>query len=134
MLDPNRAKGGFADLVGYDLVRWDPDGVAVTLTVAEQHQNRSGAMHGGVLTTLIDTACGYAGCYAPPGAEGRRAFTLSLNTHFIFAAQKGMVLTATARQTGGGRSIFFATCEVTNQDGKVIGRGEGTFKYIQLRR
>ena len=130
MSDSLRAKGGFADLVGYDLTRWQEDLAEVSLTVGPQHINRSGVMHGGMLVTLIDTACGYAGCYSPEGAAPRRAFTLSINSHFIAAAHEGSRLIARGKRSGGGRSVFFSSCEVTDQDGHVIGRGEGVFKYI----
>jgi uncharacterized protein (TIGR00369 family) len=86
-------------------------------------------MHGGVLSTLIDTACGYCGCYAPEGEAPRRAVTLSLTTNFIGAGQPGQRLTARAQRSGGGKSVFFADCTVADQDGRVVGSGQGTFKY-----
>jgi uncharacterized protein (TIGR00369 family) len=128
--DPLRAHGGFADLVGYELTRWEEDLAEIALTVAERHLNRSGVMHGGVLTTLIDTACGYCGCYTPQGETPRRAFTLSLTSSFIGAGKAGQRLTARARRSGGGKSVFFADCTVTDDDGRVIGSGQGTFRYI----
>jgi len=132
--DPLKMHGGFADLVGYKLANWQNDLAEVTLTLDQRHMNRSGVMHGGVLTTLIDTACGYCGCYTPEGAEPRRAFSLSLTCSFIGTAHKGSRLTARARRSGGGKSVFFADCEVLDEAGRVIGSGQGTFKYITLRR
>ena len=132
--DPLRAHGGFADLVGYELVRWEEDVAEVALTLAERHLNRSGVMHGGVLTTLIDTACGYCGCYTPQGQTARRAFSLSLTVSFIGTGQKGQRITARATRSGGGKSVFFADCTVSDQEGRVIGSGQGTFKYIILRK
>ncbi|MGD1877532.1 MAG: PaaI family thioesterase [Kiloniellaceae bacterium] len=132
-VDPLRAHGGFADLVGYTLVTWQEDIAEVALTVEDRHLNRSGVMHGGVLTTLIDTACGYCGCYAPKGETPKRAFTLSLTCNFVGTGRLGRRMTARARRSGGGKSLFFADCEVLDDDGRVIGTGQGTFKYITLR-
>jgi len=132
--DPLQVHGGFADLVGYELVNWQDDLAEVTLALAARHMNRSGVMHGGVLTTLIDTACGYCGCFSPEGAPPRRAFTLALTANFVGAGHKGQRVTARARRTGGGKSVFFADCEVRDEEGRVIGTGQGTFKYITLRR
>ncbi len=132
--DPQPGHGGFADLVGYKLENWQEDLAEVALTVEAHHLNRSGVMHGGVLSTLIDTACGYCGCYAPADAAPRRAFSLSLTCNFIGTVQEGQRLLARARRAGGGRKLFFADCEVTDQDGRVIGSGQGTFKYITLRK
>lgn len=131
--DPLRARGGFADLVGYELATWEADLAEIALTVEAHHLNRSGVMHGGVLTTLIDTACGYCGCYSAAGETPRRAFTLSLTTSFIGTAKAGQRLVATGRRSGGGISIFFAECEVRDEEGRLIGSGQGSFKYITLR-
>jgi uncharacterized protein (TIGR00369 family) len=133
MSDPLRHHGGFADLVGYQLGAWRQDYAEVTLVVAERHINRSGVMHGGVLSTLIDTACGYCGTYSPEAGMRRRAFTVSLTSHFIASAPVGARLTAAARRTGGGRQIFFSTCQVSDQDGRLIGQGDGVFKYLRDR-
>ncbi len=130
MSDPIRKKGGFGDLVGYELTLWEEHRAEVALTLDGRHMNRSGFMHGGVLTTLIDTACGYAGTFTPPGKEPRRAFTLSLDAQFISAAGEGERLVATALRSGGGLTIFFSTCRVLGEDGRLIGQGSGTFKYI----
>jgi uncharacterized protein (TIGR00369 family) len=115
------------------LTTWRDDLAEVTLAVDQRHMNRSGVMHGGVLSTLIDSACGFSGCYAPEGEERRRAFTLSLTCNFIGTAQQGGRLIARARRSGGGKSLFFADCEVRDEAGRIIGSGQGTFKYIILR-
>ena len=129
MHDPLRPHGGFADLVGYQLTSWQEDAVELTLTVETRHLNRSGVLHGGVLTTLIDTACSYCGCFTPEGATPRRAFTLSLNCQFIATAEAGTRLTARAEPSGGGRQVFFSRAEVRDQSGRLIGQGEGVHRY-----
>ena len=129
MTDPHRPKGGFADLVGYELGDWRRDHAEIRLEVEARHLNRSGVLHGGVLTTLIDTACGYAGCFAGEAEAPRRAFTLSLDCHFVATAVAGARLTASASKTGGGGRIFFARAEVRDQDGRLIGQGAGVFRY-----
>jgi uncharacterized protein (TIGR00369 family) len=121
--------GPFAKLIGYEMSEWDADHATIVLTVEEQHINRSGVLHGGVLATIIDTACGFAGCYQAPPLPCRRAMTLTLHTQFIGPAEVGARLSATARRTGGGRQIFFSSCEVRDQDRRLIARGDGTFRY-----
>lgn len=128
MLDPLGRKGGFAELVGYELTEWRQDYAAVTLTVEERHLNRSGFLHGGVLATLLDTACGYSGTHSATEGHIRRAFTLSLNSHFVAPAEAGATLIAVAERTGGGRRTYFSRCEVRDQEGRLIGQGEGVFQ------
>ena len=121
--------GPFAGLVGYELGDWSEGRAIVTLQVAGHHMNRTGILHGGVMATLIDSACGLAGCYRAPPAPSRRAMTLSLHTQFLGPVLPGTRLTAEATQTGGGRQTFFTSCEVRDQDGRLVGRGDGTFRY-----
>ncbi len=129
MDDPHRPRGGFADLTGYELGAWREDYAEVHLSVDGRHLNRSGVAHGGVLATLIDTACGYAGNYSADPTHPRRSLTLSMTTQFIAPAKEGARLTATARRSGGGRQVFFAACEVHDQDGHLVARGDGVFRY-----
>ncbi len=133
MNDPLHPMGGFADLVGYSLGQWREDYVEIRLEVGSRHLNRSGVLHGGVLTTLIDAACGYAGCYAAAPEVPRRAFTLSLDCHFTAAAEAGDRLSASARRTGGGRQVFFSRAEVHDQNGRLVAQGAGVFRYRGLR-
>jgi uncharacterized protein (TIGR00369 family) len=128
--DPPLQHGGFAELIGYRVAEWTPGRAAVALEVAERHLNRSGVLHGGVMSTLIDTACGYSGCYCPHPDRARRAMTLQLSTQFVAPVRLGARLSATATVTGGGRSVFFAACTVYDDAGTLVGHGEGVFRYI----
>ena len=129
MLDSLRHRGGFADLVGYRLEAWRENYAEVTVTLGPEHLNRSGVMHGGVLTTMIDAACGYAGCYSADPDQPRRAFTLSLEAQVVASAKAGSTLTVKAEKTGGGRQIFFSRAQAVDQDGRLVGQGSGTFRY-----
>jgi len=126
-LIPESELSGFARLIGYRLVRWELDYAEVAMELGSQHLNRGGVAHGGALTSLIDTACGFAGCWAPPG-ESRAAVTLSLTTSFLAPAKSGRLL-ATARKTGGGRGVFFASAEIRDDADVLIAHGDGVFRY-----
>ncbi|WP_455373192.1 PaaI family thioesterase [Limibacillus halophilus] len=127
------ARSGFSRLTSYRLLAWREDEAEVGVTVEEQHINRSGVLHGGMLATLLDAACGYAGTYSADPEKPRRAFTLSLNCQFIQAAKLGERLVARGVRSGGGKGVFFARAELRNEAGDLIGQGEGVFKYIAPR-
>ena len=131
--DADSERGAFARLTGYRLTHWREGEAEVEVTLDERHTNRSGVLHGGMLTTILDAACGYAGTYSADPAQPRRAFTLSITCQFIKAARQGDHLKARAWISGGGKSVFFSRCEVRDQDGALIGQGDGVFKYITLR-
>ncbi len=129
MTEPLYKHGNFADLIGYRLTAWREGEAEIGLEVDARHMNRSGRLHGGVLATMIDAACGFAGCYEAPPGRGRRAMTLALNTQYIGPVPVGTRLTASARRSGGGRRIFFSTCEVRDQDGRLVATGSATYRY-----
>ena len=122
---------GFGQLVGYRLTLWRPDQAELELHLEARHLNRSHVPHGGVITTLLDTVCGYAGCYSAEPGKIRRAMTLSLNTSFLGQAVASSTLTARARRTGGGQTVFFARGELVDDEGRLIATAEGVFKYLR---
>jgi uncharacterized protein (TIGR00369 family) len=134
MIDPLKEENihdiesGFRGLVGFRLVEWRPDFAMLELKIGPQHLNRSKVLHGGVLTTLIDTVCGYAGCYCTVPGNARKAMTLSLTTSFTGQASTGTIR-AIGRKRSGGRKIYVATAEVFNGKGELIALGESTQRY-----
>ncbi len=127
--DDTEGFGSYLQFLGITLVEWLPDYVVFQLKIdSQKHLNRSGVIHGGVLLSLIDTACGFSGVYDANSESPLRAATLSLATNFV-APISGGTLHAVGRKRGGGENIFFASAEVTNQMGEIVGIGEGSFRY-----
>lgn len=119
----------FRDHVGYGPVAWRENYVELELVLGEKHRNRSGIAHGGVIATVIDAAGGFAGCWCPHPGRIRRASTLSLTTQFVSPGRLGHRLVTTGRARAGGKSIFFATMEIVDDEGKLVATGEGVYKY-----
>lgn len=124
----DQLSGGFNDHLGLRLVQWEKDCAVLELAIEPRHLNRSGVLHGGVVSTLLDAACGFAGCYCTTPGHVRKAVTLSLTTSFTGQATSGTIR-AVARKRAGGRRIFVATAEVTNDKGEIIALGEATYRY-----
>lgn len=120
--------GAYNGLIGTRLVRWQPDYAEVTLILGPQHMNRAGVPHGGVIASLLDSACGYAGNYCTDPERARYCVTLSLTIGFI-GQTRGRQLTARGRVMGGGRKIFMVTGEVSDEHGALIASAQGTFRY-----
>jgi uncharacterized protein (TIGR00369 family) len=118
---------GYHELLGMQVVEWS-EGVAVVELVAdERHLNRSGIVHGGVLTSMLDSALSLAGLYCDAPGRVRRGMTLSLTTTFVGPAGAG-VLRATGRVRGGGRKVYMASGEVIDTDGELLAIAEGSFR------
>ena len=107
--------GGFQKMVGYDIIEWDVNHAVIVLNMTENHTNRHGLAHGGVLMTILDSACTRAGAVCPDTGNIRNASTVSMTTNFIHVA-KDTMLRVVARKTGGGRRIFFATADAFDDD------------------
>src|SRR3546814_3600491 len=63
---------GFNAVLGMKLVEWGDRHAVMELPIRAMHLNRSNALHGGVIATLIDAVCGYAGDWVPPGERRRQ--------------------------------------------------------------
>lgn len=124
---PQTALMGYHELLGMRVVEWSAGVAVVELVADERHLNRSGIVHGGVLTSMLDSALSLAGLYCDIPGRVRRGMTLSLTTTFIEPAGVG-VLRATGRVRGGGRKVFMASGEVTDSQQKLLAIGEGSFR------
>jgi len=118
----------FNHALGIRLTDWSDGCCTVELDVTGDHLNRSGVVHGGVLMTLLDVACGYAGTWTEAQDGTRLCVTLDLTTSFVAPALNGR-LTTVATVSGGGRKIFFARAEVRDEHGKLLAMGQGSFRY-----
>ena len=100
----------------------------VALTLTEKHLNNASNLHGGVTASLLDIAMGLCGTWAESPDERRVAITLSLNTNFSSTAALGARVRAVASCRSAGHKVFMASCDLLDQNDKLIGFGEGVFK------
>ena len=115
--------------LGVRLVDAAPGYCEFRLDIAPQHLNRSGGLHGGVIATLLDAACGYAGLHNEGGAPAGNSSTVMLAISYLAGARAGG-LRAIGRLTGGGRGIYFSAGEVVADDGRLLATAQGSFKRM----
>jgi uncharacterized protein (TIGR00369 family) len=113
--------------LGIELLQWQAERATFGLTIDRQHLNRQAKLQGGVLATLLDVACGYAGLWRPPGEPMAQAVTVMLTVSYLATVQAGRV-TATGRITRSGRWIYFATGDVISEDGTLLATAQGSFR------
>ncbi len=105
------------------------DGARFELMLERRHLNAEGRMHGGMIASLLDAACGLPVRVLGDGQDLVRAVTLSLNIDYL-AAPRGPLVRARGRITGGGRRIVFSQGEVLDQDGTPVAQASGCFKRL----
>ena len=123
-----RSVTGFFQELGAELEEYSQGRAVVALTLTDKHMNNASNLHGGVTASLLDIAMGLCGTWTPSAEERRVAITLSLNTNFSATARVGSRVRAVASCRSGGHKIFMASCDLLDQDDKLIGFGEGVFK------
>ena len=110
----------FAVSSGIELIDADKNSAVCSLHITENHLNAAGAVQGGAIFTLADTAFGMA-------ANNQGKLTVSINNSISYLkSTRGDTLTATARMISSSKRI--CTCEVEVKDnlGELIARMTGT--------
>ena len=121
--------GGFAQWLGIEIVGWDAGGPHLALPVREAFINRNGSVHGGVLLTLLDSACSLAGVSCEKARLVGRVTAVSITANFIAPVSRG-TLHARAALRGGGRRIVLVDGEIRDDDGKLVATGSGVIRRI----
>jgi uncharacterized protein (TIGR00369 family) len=115
------------DFLGVRMLDWQPGLCAFGLEIEPRHLNRTRSLHGGVIATLLDAACGYSGLCDPDDKVIRHAVTVMLNISYIGKVDDGHVM-VTGRVTGAGHRIYFASAELRHESGILVATAQGTFK------
>ena len=118
----------YQSLLGFRKTLFEKGRARFELELREAHMNFVGIPHGGVYSSMLDSALGAAGCF---GGEDTilPAVTLSLNTSFL-GQPKGTRLIAEGHTVGGGRRIYFSEGEVRDDLGNLLARASGTFRLL----
>ena len=112
-----------------------PDGLGrAMLDVRDQHTNRNGMLHGGIIAMLLDAACGFTASMRLGGGDALTPLvTVQLNISFVGEVAKGQRVTATGHYTGGGRKIAHVYGELKDAEGRLLATATGVFRKITPR-
>lgn len=106
----------------------DPDAQPVQLTTTEVHANRNGTVQGGLLATMLDTACGHE---VRDGLdEGQSAATVSLTVTYLRPGKIGSTLTASASTLHRGDLLVMVQADVHDEDDNKIAHAAATFRVV----
>jgi len=111
--------------LGLRLVKTGEGTAVVEMTTTEDMANHSGFVHGGMISTLADSAMGRSLRTLKPGVVRAMSFDLKLN--FINVAKVGETLYATGHVIHSGRRTAVAECSVMGQDGRLVATASATF-------
>lgn len=115
-----RAFMPFAATLGIVVLRYDPEEVRLRLAWAPELCTAGGAMHGGAIMALADSAggaCAYLNL--PPGAAGTT--TVESKTNFLRAVRDGYI-EAAARPLHTGRTLIVVETDIRDTRQRLAGR------------
>jgi len=125
-MDDTRSEG-FVDFLGVRDQTAEDGHCRLELTADDQHLNPGGAVHGGVLATLVDAAMG-AAVRSSTGEDDVPA-TSQLTVTYLRPGTPGvLVVTAEVRKQGEHLTVCEAGVE---QDGKPLVHALATFAVLQ---
>jgi 1,4-dihydroxy-2-naphthoyl-CoA hydrolase len=120
-LDP-AAGGEFLRSVGLQVDLLTGTEVRAHLDASEEHHTPWGIVHGGLYTTVIETAASI-GASAAARPDGRFAVGVNNQTDFLRPHVAGR-LDVRATPIQQGRTLQLWLVEITNGDGKTVARGQ----------
>lgn len=95
----------------------------------KKHLQPFGLVHGGVFASIIDTAASWAIFYSIADHEaGMTSVDLKLN--YLAPAASGKLI-AKGRQIKVGKTLGYATAEVTGESGKIMAHGTSILMILQ---
>jgi 1,4-dihydroxy-2-naphthoyl-CoA hydrolase len=115
---------------GFQLAEAERGHVVICMAVREHHQQMQGAVHGGVLASLADTAGGLAAFVTvPPGA---RVVTVEMKINFLESVERG-TLSAEGRVIRQGKHLIIVDCDITDDQGRLVAKALMTLAILPPR-
>lgn len=133
-----RVRGSFArqrvmQAIGASLTRVSPGEVEIVLPFREDLTQQHGFLHAGIVSTIADSACGYAAYSLMPADAA--VLTVEYKVNFLSPAQ-GERMIARARVTKPGRTVTVCTCDVfavKNGKERIVATMLGTIMTVRER-
>ncbi len=133
-----RVRGSFArqrvmQAIGASLTRVTPGEVEIVLPFRQDLTQQHGFLHAGIVSTIADSACGYAAYSLMPADAA--VLTVEYKVNFLSPAQ-GDRMIARARVTKPGRTVTVCTCDVfamKNGQERIVATMLGTIMTVRER-
>ena len=127
------ARQSIMNLIGAELIKVLPGEVEIGLPFRHDLTQQHGFLHGGVVTTIVDSACGYAALTLMPAGASVLTVEFKLN---ILAPAKGERFVARGKVVKPGRTITVCSGDVFALDSaksKLIATMTATMILLQGR-
>lgn len=99
--------------IGATLESMKPGGITIELPFNGQYTQQNDFMHAGIISTVLDSACGYAAFTLMPADADVLTVEFKVN---LLRPAKGKLFTAKARVVKAGRSISVTEASLFSSD------------------
>ena len=121
------ARQTFMQLIGAELSRVEPGVVEITLPFRSDLTQQHGHLHAGIVTTIADTACGYAAYSLMPAGSEVLSVEFKMN---LLRPARGETFVARAEVIKPGRTLTVVRADVFsttgNGDKELVATMQGT--------
>ncbi|MFT4096310.1 MAG: PaaI family thioesterase [Rhodoblastus sp.] len=118
---------GFSSLVGPIWAKRDGDSWRYGFLAEDKHENRQGAVHGGMLMTFADHAIGFVAWEA---AGRRKCVTMQLENQFLAAVKNGDFVECDTEIVRAAKTVIFLR-GVLKVKGRPVMAATGIWKVIE---
>jgi uncharacterized protein (TIGR00369 family) len=115
--DPRGIQSHFDALIGTEWLDDDPDHARVRLEMRDELRQPFGLLHGGVMSSLVESVCSRATALAVFG-DGMAAMGQSIGVSFLRPITEGAA-EVRARARHRGRTTWVWDAEVTDAEGRL---------------
>ena len=126
------AKQTVMSLIGGELTRVEPGIVEITLPYRTDLTQQHGYVHAGIITTIADSACGYAAYTLMPPNSDVLAVEFKVN---LMRPAKGETFVARAEVVKSGRTLSVVRADVHaltgNEQRELVAIMQGTMMCLQ---
>lgn len=105
----NFARQHVMQLIGAELRRVEPGAVDIVLPYRQDLTQQDGYIHAGILTTVADSACGYAAFTLMPAGAAVLSVEFKVN---LLRPAAGEMFAAEARVVKAGKTLTVTGCDV----------------------
>jgi uncharacterized protein (TIGR00369 family) len=131
MVDGRIPPPPIAQLIQMDFVEAEPGRVLFTCRPDQSAYNPLGAVHGGLVCTLLDSVAGCALHSTLPAGKGYTSVEIKINYLKVVRASSGL-LTAVGTIVKAGSRVGFTEGVVTDESGAVVATATSTLLVFDL--
>ncbi len=127
------ARQSIMEMIGATMDHVEPGIVHISMPVSARVTQQHGFVHAGIISTIADSACGYAAASLMPKGTGVLTVEFKIN---LMAPASGSRLIAEARVVRAGRTLTVAQAEVSAEmggDRKLVALMTATLMTIEGR-